>query len=183
MANKKEIKPPTKKEKAAITIGNIARSTADTIAGGLYRLMETKEHRQLREATETISHYVSWYLMQDNDFMDQIVPKKDFDKDVRLQKALEVKGISEEKWLQDSEALLHVAPILGLKKDKYYQNTPDYNEMCYNHQYHNKLRQSLTFFSISKEEWIKYGIKVLTIYDLFEEDEQLSITMLNGRKL
>ena len=178
-----EIKPLTKREKTAISIGNIARNTANSFAGGLYRLMETKEHRLLREATETISHYVSWYLKQSYDCMEPIDPQKELEKDVKLQKALVVKGISEEDWLSSSNVFLKVAPILNLKEDKDYENTPSINEAIFNGRFSNRLRQSLAYFNIPKEEWIRFGVKVLTLYDIYEEDAQRGITVLNGEKV
>ena len=169
-----------KGEKAAASFDKRATETIHKLSGALYRLTESKEHKQLREATGIINHYVSWYLKQEYDSMEPINPVCDLQNDNNLRKALSVKGISEKEWIEDSEALLNIAPILALKKDGFYKNTPEENERYYDGRFQKRLRNALAFFNISKEEWIRYGIKVLTIYDIYEEEDRV-IIKLNGK--
>ena len=171
-----------KGEKAAASFDKRATETIHKLSGALYRLTESKEHKQLREATDIINHYVSWYLKQEYDSMEPINPVCDLQNDNNLRKALSVKGISEKEWIEDSEALLNIAPILALKKDGFYRNTPEENERYYDGRFQKRLRNALAFFNISKEEWIRYGIKVLTIYDIYEEEDRV-IIKLNGKDL
>ena len=171
-----------KGEKVAASFDIRATETIHKLSNALDRLTESKEHKQIREATEIINHYVSWYLKQEYDSMNPINPMDDLQRDSNLRNALSVKRISENKWIEDSEALLNIAPILALKKDGYYRNTPEDNERYYEGRFHKRLRNALAFFNISKEEWIRYGIKVLTIYDLYEEEDRV-ITKLNGKDL
>ena len=105
-----------KGEKAAASFDKRATETIHKLSGALYRLTESKEHKQLREATGIINHYVSWYLKQEYDSMEPINPVCDLLNDNNLRKALSVKGISEKEWIEDSEALLNIAPILALKR-------------------------------------------------------------------
>lgn len=172
----------TKGEKFATGFEKSATNAIHTLSAALYKLGESKEHKQLRIATSTINHYVSWYLNQKYDCMEPIDPMIDLAKDVQLQEALSIKGISKEEWIQDSLSLLNIAPILALKEDKYYKNTPEYNQACYESRFGKRLRSALDFFNISKETWIKYGIKILTIFDIYEEENR-AIIKLNGKEL
>ena len=159
-----------KAEKYGKAAGDYAHSLADGIAGMAFSLTESKEHKNKRRAEETIAHYNSRYLRKQYKSEEPNDPIKDYNESEALRSSLLEVGMSKEEWVEQSNTLIKLSNILYYKeKYQFYENTPRDNERLLNND--EDLRESLAYFNVPEEDWIKYGLKVLIMYNLYIKSE------------
>ena len=156
----------TKAERYGKAVGEHFHAVADYMSAVVSLLTESKEHKKKRKAQEKVGEYVSDYLRKRYECETPHNPSADYDRDESLRTALQEIGVSKETWLKDCEDFLHLNKIIYYKERlNNYKNTPLDNEVYLNHD--DDLKEALAYFCIPNEEWIKYGTKVLIMYDLY----------------
>ncbi|MBR5175413.1 MAG: hypothetical protein IKW89_05730 [Bacteroidales bacterium] len=169
-ANRDKSEKRNKVEKYGKAMGDYAHSLADSFAGMASSLTESKEHKKKRIAEETIAEYNSLFLHKQYKGEEPHDPQKEYNDSGNLRKALLEVGMSKEEWIEQSNTLIKLSNILYYKeRDKFYENTPDDNQHIL--KIDNDLKESLAFFKVPEDDWIKFGVNVLVMYGLYVKVE------------
>ena len=157
----------TKPEKIGKATGKVLGDLAGYISDSVGSITESAEHKERRENNEIIIHQQHTYL---SSLLGPHDPKGDYDRDERLRNALIYFGISKEDWIRSSLNLIRFSPIYEreelINKSRFSDNTPSQNKIALEE--NSALQQSLEYFNIPVEDWIKFGTKVIVMYDLYK---------------
>ena len=159
-------KKMTPAERFGKTAGEHIHSVADSLAIIVGRITESKEHKEWRLAHEVVGKYTSNYLRKQFDGEKPYNPPEDYEKSQSLRDALDVLKVSKEEWLKDCQTFLKLSKILYYKNScSFYNNTQFDNKWALDND--KDLQASLKYFNVRTEDWLKFGTKILELYDLF----------------
>ena len=156
----------TTAERFGKATGEHIRSVADSLAIIVGRITEYKEHKKWRLAHDVVGRYTSNYLRKQFDSEKPYNPPEDYEKSQVLKDALDVLKISKEEWLKDCQRFLKLSKILYYEEScNFYKNTLFDNKWALDND--KDLQASLEYFNVPTEDWLKFGTKILEMYDLF----------------
>lgn len=166
----------TKREQYAEATGYLARSAADKFSGLVETIAEPADKKKVRLAREALANR-NGDLYRFRGYSGKERLEKLFTVDDSFKASLDTLGLSTERWKKIGQHLFYVGVIRVLSRESY-----DYSKK--NTEYHRQhiindwakdrlfkddvatLREALSYFHISEEEWIKYGDTVVEMHNL-----------------
>lgn len=175
-------KKETKKERYGEAVGNLAGAVADTVKDVAFTVTEPKEKRAERLAKEEIAerngrlYRFHHYSSESADFTDLLKVDDNFN-DI-LKKA----GMTPELWKRVGRKLFYLGTIRWFSRDSFdytqkntdnaRRRTAEGGDLCGRRiEPDTSLLEALDFYKIDKEEWIKFGDSVISMYDIDQDAE------------
>lgn len=169
-------KKETTREKYGDAIGQVAHSAASTIAGIAHDIAEPASKKEIRLAKEALA-YRNGRLYRFEYYSEKERVQELLYVDESFEKSLNLLGLSAERWQKIGKHLFYVGVIKYLsrehsdftKKNQDFIRDSILNEWVkdpHMKDYSDTLREALSYFNISEDEWIKYGDTVLEMYNI-----------------
>lgn len=174
-------KKETTREKYGEAIGQIAHSTASTIAGIAHDIAEPASKKEIRLAKEALA-YRNGRLYRFEYYSEKERIKELLCVDESFEKSLNLLGLSAERWQKIGLHLFYVGVIKYLSRD-HFDYTKKNQDFYRNHilnewvkdphmkDYSDTLREALNYFNISEDDWIKYGDTVIEMYNINDDKD------------
>ena len=175
-------KKETARERYGEAVGTLAYATADSISGFAHSLTEPANKKQIRLAKEALaSRHGSLYRLQyynDKDYIDKL-----FFVDESFKQALDILGLSEERWRKIALHIYYIGAIKVMSRENsdYSKKNSEYIRRSIIDDWSkpdsglkdhaDTLKKGLNYFNISVEEWIKYGDTVIEMHNLNDKKD------------
>ena len=174
-------KKETKKERYGEAVGELAHMTANKISGIAHSVTESTDKKQLRLAKEKLA-LRHGRLYRNRSYSDKIDKEKLLTIDDSFKNALDIIGLSEERWNKLALMIFYIGTIRKLSRSSFdyskrlSKNSREYilNDLTEDKYHKNKkmaLEEALFYFNIKVEEWLDYGDAVIEMHDLFNNPD------------
>lgn len=168
-------KKETRKERYADAIEGLATNLSDGISSTVQSLAEPANKKELRMAREQLA-IRHGKLYRFYDYEDISLKKELLFVDDRLGVALNIVGISEERWNNLANRIFHIGSIRKLSRtpsnylEKYDQGIRE--AILERNTWHGKaVKDGVSYFNIPISDWIKYGDAVIEMYNLEDDSD------------
>jgi len=172
-------KKETKREQYGEAVGYLAHSAAETIAGVAHDIAEPSEKKKIRKAREALaSRNGSLYRFEffsRKDYLKRLLTVDD-----HFKQSLDILGLSEDRWKKIGLHLFYVGCIRIMSRentDYAKKNSESFRRNIIEKwekegfltEYAETLKEALTYFHISEEDWIKFGDTVIEMYNINDD--------------
>ncbi len=175
-------KKETTKERYGEAIGFLAHSTANKIATVAHDIAEPASKKRIRLAKEMLAHR-NGEIYRFNDYSHKEKIEMLLKVDDRLKQSLDVLGLTEFRWQKIAKHLFYIGTIRYLSREDFdfsKKNSEFIRQHIINdwiNDTHLKndaetLKEALSYFHISEENWIKFGDTVIEMYNINNKDIQ-----------
>ena len=180
-------KKETKRERYAEAAGFIAQSTADKIAGLAHDIAEPADKKKIRLARQALADR-NGSLYRFDYYSRKSYLEELFTVDDDFKKALDILGLSVDRWKKIGHHLYYVGVIRVLSRDPfdYSKKNSDYirqdiidNKWGNGEDRSDAIKEALAYFHISEDEWIKYGDTVIEMHNINDNKDIEEFGIIN----
>lgn len=176
-----ESKKETSKERYGEAVGFVAHSIANKIANVAHDIAEPASRKRIRLAKEVLANRNGRiYRFEDYTHKDRLEMLLMVDDD--LKQSFDVLGLTECRWQKIAKHLFYVGVIRYLsrehsdfsKKNSELIRQHIINDWINDTHHRDKvatLKEALSYFHISEDDWIKFGDTVIEMYNLNENKD------------
>lgn len=169
-------KKETAKERYGEAIGYVAHSTANKIANIAHDIVEPVNKKKIRLAKEVLADR-NGKIYRFDDYSHKGRLNMLLEVDDRLKQSLDVLGLTECRWQKIAKYLFYIGTIRYMSRehsDFSKKNSEFIRQHIINDWINDTylkdgvvtLKEALSYFCISEENWIKFGDTVIDMYNL-----------------
>lgn len=174
-------KKETRREQYGEAVGNLAHSAAETISGVAHEISEPSEKKKVRKAREALaSRNESLYRFEFFSNKDHL--KRLLTVDDHFKESLDILGLAEDRWKKIGLHLFYVGciRIMSREKSDYTKKNSEgfrrniiekWEKEDFLTEYAQTLKEALSYFHISEEDWIKFGDTVIEMYNVNDDND------------
>lgn len=174
-------KKETTKERYGEAIGYVAHSTANKIATVAHDIAEPANKKRIRLAMEMLADR-NGKIYRFNDYSHKGRIEMLLEVDDRLKQSLDILGLTECRWQKIAKHLFYIGTIRYLSRE-HSDFSKKNSESIWQHIINDwindtylkddvaTLKEALSYFHISEEDWIKFGDTVIEMYNLNEDKD------------
>lgn len=174
-------KKETKKERYGEAIGYVAYSTANKIATVAQELTEPANKKKIRLAKEVLAdRNGKIYRFDDYSHKERVVML--FEVDDSLKQSLDVLGLTESRWRKIAMYLFYIGVIRYLSREHFdfsKKNSESMRQHIINDWINDTylkddaaaLKEALSYFRISENDWVRFGDTVIEMYNVNDDND------------